>query len=150
MVKIPQVLMLEFHFNLCDSKQLSDFIFENEGPWSNAWVTFESSGASCQGFNNVAKAIDQLGPKEREVYAVLWSLVDSPDIPSLIFDLQTAHLDEATKVVLQKLFDRLPSGTGPLLPSIGKPEYSNFRRRRRASSNRTSSCSRCHRTHLCH
>ncbi|CAK1359698.1 unnamed protein product [Cercospora beticola] len=120
--KVIHTVILDFHFNDCDGKQLFDFQFKRGFPVVDCSIDFTSTGATSEGLN----VTPQFNAEQRAFFNILKSLARATAKQKLHSDLCTSQLAAENLATFYKVMDRLPGGCGPLLPSIGRPEFSNF------------------------
>ncbi|GIZ38434.1 hypothetical protein CKM354_000185100 [Cercospora kikuchii] len=115
-------LVLDFHFNDCEGKQLFDFASRPDAPGRNLSINFIANGATCEGMN-ISR---ELSITQRAVLNTLRSLVASGTRQSLHLELLARSAPASDVAALKQVLQRLPGGSGPLLRTIGCPEYHNF------------------------
>ena len=98
-----------------------------EGHPGDMVITFTTAGATCSGFNLIKQHEDRFGLEEANVVAALRSLVGLNRRQQLQFTTMREGYLGGQQHALAEVRKRLPSGSGPLLPSIGEVEYAAFR-----------------------
>ncbi|PPJ57483.1 hypothetical protein CBER1_04415 [Cercospora berteroae] len=117
-----RVACLDFHFNNCEGKQLSDFRFTTDHRERLCDIDFIVNGATCEGFIYLEQSVGQ----QDETLDILRSLIGSGHKRTIHLELLLQETPQREEGALYNVLKRLPTGNGPLLPSIGHAEYQNF------------------------
>lgn len=119
-------LALEFPFSIREGKQLRNFECKTDEVTGHIHVRFSSTGASSEGFALLPTAEGRLGKDEKKAVSMLQSLMANTEPKQLHLVLQAQEVSAVDRADFRKLVARLPGGQGPLFPSLGQPEWSNY------------------------
>lgn len=117
-------LAVEWHFNDHDGSESGILRYSHR---NNGVISFTAGSATCSGFNNILQHREKLEATESQVVLmILKSFLKRGVRRTLSFQVHEYFLTPENQVEFNKIRYRLPGGTGPLLPTIGKVEYAAF------------------------
>jgi hypothetical protein len=116
-------LIVDFHFNEhTENGQDSITGYTHR----HATISFDAGRATCSGFNWIDSHAQLLDQEDRAVIDVLRSFTECGLRHQVKLHLTGRRIGDSAKEQLNKIRERLPSGSGPLLASIGNKDYASF------------------------
>ncbi|KAF2217999.1 hypothetical protein CERZMDRAFT_92626 [Cercospora zeae-maydis SCOH1-5] len=120
-----QSIVLEFPFNNCDGIQLSDFACDIDAAKEEPFIILsEVNGATSEGLTKVNSFADR-NAEQAKVIEMVRTLCNTNSDATIVLSLDVQGLEHNQRAALNQVVERLPGGTGTLLPSIGRKEWSN-------------------------
>lgn len=114
--------VLEFHFNKYGPAErgIEDYeLVDNH-------MSFTAFGATTAGLNNFEGMEAALDEGEIETIEALKSLIRPEPPVKIKFRLYENRIRKSDLEIINKIRERLPGGSLPLLPSLGKPQYASY------------------------
>lgn len=115
-------LILEWHFNTYSGKVSGIHRYTH----LNDEISFTAGAATCSGFNHLAKCSSRLDQDGQQIAKLLRSFTETETQQHMRFRLHPGRLTDNDRIQLEKIYSRLPGGSGLLLPSIGQVEFVAF------------------------